>query len=173
MSLLRLQAVASRVPALLDASRLLWLVPHQLLAAFVVCVTATAASMVSARLRMAARAGVEDRAVLAGEELSFGSLNWGRRTSASLPVRLTERDLRLLALLLDVNFLSASQLVLLGWGPSGERAGQRRLKLLHDGGYVDRFRRARSAGSSEWNYRLGARGFGELAAAQMAARSLR
>ena len=33
-----------------------------------------------------------------------------------------------MALLYDVNFLSASQLLMLGWGASGERAGQQRLK---------------------------------------------
>jgi hypothetical protein len=60
---------------------------------------------------------------------------------------------------------------MLGWGRSGERAGQRRLKLLHDGCWVDRFRPPRGAGSSEWNYRLAARGFKELAATQMAVRS--
>jgi hypothetical protein len=62
---------------------------------------------------------------------------------------------------------------MLGWAPSGERAGQRRLKLLHDGGCADRFRPPRGAGSSEWKYRLAARGFEEPAAAQMAARSPR
>jgi hypothetical protein len=88
-------------------------------------------------------------------------------------VRITERDLRLLALLLDVNFLSTSQLVILGWGPFGGRAGQRRLKLLHDGGYVDRFRPVCGAGSHEWNYRLAARGWEELVAAQLAQKSPR
>jgi hypothetical protein len=123
---------------------------------------------------MAARAGVADRAALAGEDLYPGTvLNLGRRANVAARVRLTERDLRLLALLLDVGFLSMSQLVMLGWGRSGERAGQRRLKLLHDGGCVDRFRPPRGAGSSEWNYRLAARGFEELAAAQLAARSPR
>ena len=45
-----------------------------------------------------------------------------------------------MALLYDVNFLSASQLLMLGWGDSGERSGQKRLKRLHDSGYLDRFR---------------------------------
>jgi len=168
VAFLRLQAAASRVPGLLDTSRVLWLVPHRMLAAFAVCFTA-AASMLSARLRVAARAGVADRAALAGEDLYPGMvLNLGRRASVARRMRVTERDLRLLALLLDVGFLSMSQLVMLGWGPSGERAGQRRLKLLHDGGCVDRFRPPRGAGSSEWAYRLAARGFKELAATHIA-----
>jgi hypothetical protein len=168
--LLRPQALTSRVPALLDVSRLLWLVSHHMLAAFAVCVTAAAASTLSARVPMAARAGVASKAVLAGRNLILGTLYWGRRGGAARRVRITERDLRLLALLLDVNFLSASQLVMLGWGPFGERAGQRRLKLLHDGGYVDRFRPVCGAGSHEWNYRLAARGWEELAAARLTQR---
>jgi Replication-relaxation len=123
---------------------------------------------------MSAPASVADRAALAGQDLYPGTqLNQGRRVRLARRVRLTERDLRLLALLLDVGFLSMSQLVMLGWGPYGERAGQRRLKLLHDVGCVDRFRSPRAAGSSEWSYRLAARGFEELAGVQMAASSPR
>jgi hypothetical protein len=122
---------------------------------------------------MAARTGVASRAVLAGQDLILGTLYWGRRGGDARRVRITERDLGLLGLLLDVNFLSASQLVMLGWGPFGERAGQRRLKLLHDAGYVDRFRAVCGAGSHEWNYRLAALGWEELAAGQVAERSPR
>jgi hypothetical protein len=75
---------------------------------------------------------------------------------------LTKRDLRLLALIYDVNFLSASQLIVLGWGV-GERAGQQRLKLLHDNQYLDRFRPVTASGSTEWNYRLTAHGWATLA----------
>jgi hypothetical protein len=78
----------------------------------------------------------------------------GRREDSAPALCLTDRDLRLMALLYDVNFLSTSQLVLLGWGERGERAGQARLKRLHDGGYVDRFRPVSERGSAEWNYRL-------------------
>ena len=53
-----------------------------------------------------------------------------------------------MALVHDVNFLSASQLLMLGWGDSGERAGQKRLKRLHDGGYLDRFRPVSGSGAS-------------------------
>jgi hypothetical protein len=47
-----------------------------------------------------------------------------------------------MALLHGANFLSMSQLTVLGWGPSSERAAQMRLKRLRDAGYVDRFRPA-------------------------------
>ncbi|TML00287.1 MAG: hypothetical protein E6G34_02010 [Actinobacteria bacterium] len=67
-----------------------------------------------------------------------------------------------MALLYDVNFLSTSQLVLLGWGERGERAGQARLKRLHDGGYMDRFRPLSERGSAEWNYRLSSPGWSAL-----------
>ncbi len=67
-----------------------------------------------------------------------------------------------MALTHDVNFLSASQLVMLGWGDSGERAGQKRLKRLHDRGYLDRFRPIHERGSAEWNYRLSSLGWAAL-----------
>jgi hypothetical protein len=76
---------------------------------------------------------------------------------------LTDRDLRLMALLLDVNYLLTSHLVMLGWGSSRTRAAQRRLKVLHDGGFLDRFRPVRRIGSAEWIYRLSARGWKALA----------
>jgi hypothetical protein len=67
-----------------------------------------------------------------------------------------------MALTHDVNFLASSQLVVLGWGNSGERAGQKRLKRLHDGGYLDRFRPINERGSAEWNYRLSSLGWSAL-----------
>lgn len=112
---------------------------------------------------MAARVGVAQRMVLSGNGLSDGTIQWGRREGSAPAVGLTERDLRLMALLHDVNFLSASQLLMLGWGDSGERAGQRRLKLLHDGGYLDRFRPILERGSAEWNYRVSSIGWSVLA----------
>jgi hypothetical protein len=111
---------------------------------------------------MAALAGVAQRMVLSGENLSAGSIQWGNRAGSAPPVGLTDRDLRLMALTHDVNFLSSSQLVMLGWGNSGERAGQKRLKRLHDGGYLDRFRPINERGSAEWNYRLSSLGWSAL-----------
>ncbi len=89
----------------------------------------------------------------AGVGLSAGTIQWGRRSDSPAPVGLTIRDLRLMALLHDTNYLSASQLTLLGWG-NAERAAQERLKRLHDTGYLDRFRPLAARGTREWNYRL-------------------
>src|SRR6266516_3970174 len=115
---------------------------------------------------MSARAGLAERAALSGQDLSLLSVQFGRRDGAA-PMCLTERDLRLMALLLDVNYLTTSQLVLLGWGASRTRAAQKRLKLLHDGCYLDRFRPVRRVGSAEWIYRLSARGWKALASQEM------
>jgi hypothetical protein len=98
--------------------------------------------------------GIAHRALLSGEELSAGTIQWGRRKERPPRLALTDRDLRLMALLHGANFLSMSQLAVLGWDPSSERAAQMRLKRLHDGGYVDRFRPAHAYGRAEWNYRL-------------------
>jgi hypothetical protein len=67
-----------------------------------------------------------------------------------------------MALLLDVNYLLTSQLVMLGWGSFRTRAAQKRLKVLHDSGFLDRFRPVRRIGSAEWIYRLSARGWRAL-----------
>jgi hypothetical protein len=74
----------------------------------------------------------------------------------------TDRDLRLLALLHDVNYLSTSQLTLLGWGRDSN-AANRRLRLLHAAGRVDKFRAPARVGSSEWNYRITRKGWQLLA----------
>ncbi len=103
-----------------------------------------------------------ERMLRSGGGLSAGSWQWGKRAAPAPWVALTERDLRLMALLHDVNFLSASQLLVLGWGEQAGRVGQRRLALLHDSGYVDRFRPVRAAGRAEWNYRLTALGWSAL-----------
>jgi hypothetical protein len=84
------------------------------------------------------------------------------------PIALTERDRRLLALLHDVNYLSASQLAVLGCGGDSTCA-RRRLRLLHSRGLIDKFRPARAAGSYEWNYRLTVEGWRLLAEPGMAA----
>ncbi len=99
-----------------------------------------------------------ERAARAGFGLSAASIHWGRRGAASKPVAVTERDRRLLELLHDVNYLSSSQMALLGWGGDSS-CSQRRLRLLHDRGLIDKFRPARAAGSYEWNYRLTAEGW--------------
>jgi hypothetical protein len=105
---------------------------------------------------------VDARVLHAGVGLSTGTIQWGRRPDPAPAIGLTHRDLRLMALLHDVNFLSASQLLVLGWGTAGERAGQKRLKRLHDAGFVDRFRPIPERGSAEWNYRLTTQGWTAL-----------
>ena len=98
----------------------------------------------------------------AGWGLSAAGIHWGKRPTVMKPIALTERDRRLLALLHDVNYLSASQLALLGWGGDSTCA-RRRLRLLHDRKLIDKFRPARAAGSFEWNYRLTLEGWRLLA----------
>src|SRR5271166_4088918 len=112
---------------------------------------------------MSAHSGLAERAALSGQDLGLLSVQFGRRKGAPPMMCLTDRDLRLMALLLDVNYLLTSQLVMLGWGSSRTRAAQKRLKVLHDGGFLDRFRPVRRIGSAEWIYRLSVRGWRALA----------
>ena len=112
---------------------------------------------------MSARSGLAERAALSGQDLGLLSVQFGRRNGPPPMMCLTDRDLRLMALLLDVNYLLTSQLVMLGWGSSRTRAAQKRLKVLHDGGFLDRFRPVRRIGSAEWIYRLSTRGWKALA----------
>src|SRR5437870_3427819 len=102
---------------------------------------------------MSARSGLAERAALSGQDLALLSVQFGRRKGAPPMMCLTDRDLRLMALLLDVNYLTTRQLVVLGWGESRVRAAQKRLKVLHNGGFIDRFRPIRRAGSAEWTHR--------------------
>jgi Replication-relaxation len=161
VTLLRLQFLASRVPALLDALRLLWLVPNQLLAA-AAAFAAAAAGVLTTRSSVLPRRSIAERAIRSGQDLALLSVQFGARGGPSPRMLLTERDLRLMARLLDVNYLSTSQLTLLGWGASGTRAAQQRLKVLHDAGYIDRFRPVRMVGSAEWVYRLSRKGWKTL-----------
>jgi hypothetical protein len=101
--------------------------------------------------------------VLSGDRLSAGTIQWGHKQDYVPAIALTARDLRLMALILDVNYLSSSQLTILGWGATGERAGQKRLKRLHDSGYLDRFRPIPQAGTAEWIYQLTTTGWTALA----------
>jgi hypothetical protein len=107
------------------------------------------------------------RALLAGEDLAAATISWGRRPQLPPRIALTDRDLRLMALLYGANFLSMSHLTALGWRYSLERAAQMRLKRLHDSGYVDHFRPASAYGRAEWNYRLTSVGFSALTECEM------
>lgn len=117
---------------------------------------------------MSATLPVDERMLRAGIGLSAGTIQWGRRPDSPAPIGLTVRDLRLMALLHDTNYLSASQLTMLGWG-AAERAAQERLKRLHDADYLDRFRPFVARGTSEWNYRLTKAGWEALVAHEMTA----
>lgn len=107
-------------------------------------------------------ADVSDRMLLSGDDLSAGTIQWGQRQDHGPPIALTPRDLRLMALIHDVNYLSSSQLTMLGWGFSGERAAQKRLKRLYDSGYLDRFRPIPQVGTAEWIYQLATTGWTTL-----------
>ena len=74
---------------------------------------------------------IVQRALLAGEDLSAATISWGRRPEPPPRLALTDRDLRLMALLYGANFLSMSHLTALGWGFSRKRAAQMRLRKSH------------------------------------------
>ena len=112
---------------------------------------------------VSARTSLAERSALTGQDLALRCVQFGRRKGPGPRMCVTERDFRLMALLLDVNYLTTSQLVMLGWGASRTRAAQRRLKVLHDAGYLDRFRPFRKVGSAEWIYRLSRKGCKALA----------
>jgi hypothetical protein len=102
-----------------------------------------------------------ERSIRAGDGLAEQAITWGRREENPKPVALTGRDLRLMALLHDVNYLSTSQLTLLGWGRDSN-AANRRLRLLHAAGHLDKFRAHTRAGSNEWTYRIARQGWQAL-----------
>ena len=58
---------------------------------------------------------ITERALLSGEDLSGGTIVWGRRPERPPRHALTDRDLHLMALLYGANFLSTSHLTALGW----------------------------------------------------------
>jgi hypothetical protein len=68
---------------------------------------------------------ITERALLSGEDLSAGTIAWGRRPERPPQYALTDRDLYLMALLYGANFLSTSHFTALGWGSSQERAALR------------------------------------------------
>jgi hypothetical protein len=113
------------------------------------------------------RRSLAERVLRSGQHLALLSVQFGARKGASPRMWLTERDLCLMALLYDVNYLMTSQLVILGWGESRVRAAQKRLKMLHDAAYIDRFRPVRRVGSAEWIYRLSRQGWKALVAEKM------
>jgi hypothetical protein len=102
-------------------------------------------------------APIVQRSLRAGDGLAERAILWGTHKTNPKTTIPTRRDLRLMALLYDTNYLSTSQLTLLGWGRDSDAAGKR-LRRLHDSGYLDKFRGPAAIGTSEWNYRLTAQG---------------
>lgn len=74
------------------------------------------------------------------------------------PPVLTARDIDLLAALWQVRYLSTSQICRLFFAGAVD-ACHRRLKKVHDAGYMDKFRPLSLEGPEEWIYRLGSPGF--------------
>src|SRR4051812_29108561 len=92
------------------------------------------------------------------------AIQWGRRSSAT-PPSLTTRDMDILAALNEWKFLTTRMIARLFWGDGHVYAVQRRLKRLHDAGYVDRFRPRHAPGAQEWIYRIARPGWEALATA--------
>jgi hypothetical protein len=98
-----------------------------------------------------------------GVDLGMNSVVWDRPPAVPDAMRITQRDRRLLTTVYDFGYLTTSMLALLFWGnPSS--ACYARLRLLHDAGFLERFRPrvARTDGSHEWIYRLTKRGWHDV-----------
>lgn len=95
-----------------------------------------------------------------GEGLTENAIQWGRRPDIRPTFSLTPRDLNLFAWLEQHRFATTGILSLLFWR-SYSAAARQRLKLLHDTGFLDKFRPALppGAGTAEWIYRLTHRGW--------------
>ena len=75
-----------------------------------------------------------------------------------VPCAVQPRDVAILRDVWRYKFLTAPQALELWWPGRGERAGQRRLRVLFEAGYVDRFRPISRRGSFPWTYQLAAEG---------------
>ena len=74
------------------------------------------------------------------------------------PCAMQPRDVAILRDVWRYKFLTAPQVLELWWPGKTARAGQRRLRLLFDAGYLDRFRPVTRRGSFPWTYQLAAEG---------------
>lgn len=94
-----------------------------------------------------------------GDGLTEAAIQWGRRPPEPPPVSLTPRDLAMFGWLEQHRFATSGMLSALFFHQHSHPV-RRRLKLLHDAGYLDKFRPNRGrGGSSEWIYRLTQRGW--------------
>lgn len=81
------------------------------------------------------------------------------------PCAIQPRDFDLIVDVWRYKFLTATQILELWWPGRAAWAGQRRLRKLFMGGYLERFRPSTRSGSYPWTYHLGAEGHGLLRAA--------
>jgi hypothetical protein len=103
----------------------------------------------------------------AADAITEASIQRGRPASPPAQVAITERDLQLLEWLEQLNYLTTTMIGVLLWGDV-TYAVRRRLKLLHDGGYLARVRPVTAGGSAEWIYQLTEKSWRVLAAADRA-----
>lgn len=80
------------------------------------------------------------------------------RTEVIRPCAVQPRDVAILRDVWRYKFLTAPQILELWWPGKTERAGQRRLRMLFEAGYVDRFRPIARRGSFPWTFQLAAEG---------------
>lgn len=80
------------------------------------------------------------------------------RVESVVPCVVQPRDVALLRDVWRYKFLTAPQLCELWWPGRSERAGQRRLRMLFEAGYLERFRPVTRRGSYPWTYQLAGEG---------------
>jgi len=80
------------------------------------------------------------------------------RVADVVPCVVQPRDIAVLRDVWRYKFLTAPQLHELWWPGRSERAGQRRLRILFEAGYLERFRPITRRGSFPWTYQLAAHG---------------
>jgi hypothetical protein len=76
------------------------------------------------------------------------------RVTRTVPCALQPRDIGVLRDLWRYKVLTAPQVLELWWPRRCARAGQRRLRMLFDAGYLERFRPIKRRGSFPWTYHL-------------------
>jgi Replication-relaxation len=80
------------------------------------------------------------------------------RVDVVVPCAVQPRDVAILRDVCRYKFLTAAQVLELWWPGRSDRAGQRRLRVLFDAGYLERFRPVTRRGSFPWTYQLAADG---------------
>lgn len=88
-----------------------------------------------------------------GSGLTDASIQRGTRPRQPRVVVLTARDIEIFAWLEQLRYLTTRMIAVLFWGAYGS-AVRERLALLHDAGYLEKFRPMAANGTHEWIYRL-------------------